>query len=83
MTQEQLKAFMSKVHQDKNLQERLKNSSSHDEARAIAREHGHEISTDAELQPLSDGELEEVAGGGWCGNACTNWKATNGMGTGC
>lgn len=41
MTQEQLEAFMSKVHQDKSLQERLKNSGSHDEARAIAKEHGH------------------------------------------
>ena len=82
MTQEQLEAFMSKVHQDKSLQERLKNSGSHDEACAIAKEHGHEISADAKLKPLSDDELEEVAGG-WCGNLCTNWKATNGAGTGC
>lgn len=82
MTQEQLEAFMSKLHQDKSLQERLKNSGSHDEARAIAKELGHEISADAELKPLSDDELEEVAGG-WCGNACTNWKETNGAGTGC
>ncbi|TCD55376.1 Nif11-like leader peptide family natural product precursor [Synechococcus sp. BS56D] len=83
MSQEQLEAFMSKVHKDKSLQERLKNSTSNDEVRAIARELGHEISLDAKLKPLSDGELEEVAGGGWCGNACTNWNWSNGMGTGC
>lgn len=64
MSQEQLEAFMSKVHKDKSLQERLKNSTSNDEVRAIAREHGHEISLDAKLKPLSQGELEEVAGGG-------------------
>lgn len=73
---------MSKVHQDKSLQERLQNAASHDEARAIAKEHGHDISADAKLKSLSDAEIEEVAGG-WCGNLCTNWKVSNGAGTGC
>ena len=82
MSKEQLDAFMAKVKTNADLQARLKNSSSLDDVRGIAKEHGHEIDASAKLSPLSSEELEEVAGG-WCGNACTNWKWSNGAGTGC
>jgi len=82
MSQEQLDAFMSKVKTNADLQSKLKSSNSLDDVRSIAKDHGHEIDSSAKLSPLSSEELEEVAGG-WCGNACTNWKATNGAGTGC
>nr|WP_186541171.1 Nif11-like leader peptide family natural product precursor [Synechococcus sp. BIOS-E4-1] len=82
MSKEQLDAFMAKVKTNADLQAKLKDSNSLDDVSGIAKEHGHEIDASAKLSPLSSEELEEVAVG-WCGNLCTNWKATNGAGTGC
>ena len=67
MSLEQLKAFLSKVKGDSNLQNKLKDATNPDNVVAIAKESGFSISADDfETQSeLSDGELEKVAGSGF------------------
>ncbi|QNI54295.1 nif11-like leader peptide domain protein [Synechococcus sp. BIOS-E4-1] len=62
MSLEQLKAFLSKVKGDSNLQEKLKAAKSPEDVVGIAKEHGHEITAD-KINQLSDEELEGVSGG--------------------
>ncbi|QNI55910.1 nif11-like leader peptide domain protein [Synechococcus sp. BIOS-E4-1] len=66
MSEEQLKAFLTKVKGDSNLKEKLKAAKSHLEIVTIAKEHGYEFTVD-KIILLSDEELENVAGG-------TNWS---------
>ena len=71
MSEEQLKAFLSKVQDDTSLQERLKAAADADAVSAIAKEAGFSISADdlkkahieLEWAELSDEELEGVTGG--------------------
>ena len=62
MSLEQLKAFLSKVKGDSNLQEKLKAAKSPEDVVGIAKEHGHEFTAD-KINQLSDEELERVSGG--------------------
>ena len=68
MSLEQLKAFLEKVKGDSNLQENLKAAKSPEAVVAIAKEHGHEFTSD-KINQISEEELEGVAGGTsvWCG----------------
>ena len=70
MSEEQLKAFLSKVQDDTSLQERLKAAADADAVSAIAKEAGFSISADdlknAQsdlILELSGIELEGVTGG--------------------
>ena len=62
MSLEQLKAFLEKVKGDSGLQEKLKTAKSPEDVVGIAKDHGHEFTSD-HLSQLSEGELEGVAGG--------------------
>ena len=62
MSEEQLKAFLSKAKGDSNLQEKLKAAKSHDDVVTMAKEHGHDFGTE-HISELSDEELEGVTGG--------------------
>ena len=62
MSLEQLKAFLAKVKGDSNLQEKLKAAKSPEDVVGIAKEHGHEFTTD-KITDLSEVELEGVAWG--------------------
>ena len=62
MSEEQLKAFQEKVKADTSLQEKLKAAKSPEDVVGIAKEHGHEFTTD-KIGQLSEEELEGVAGG--------------------
>ena len=64
MSEEQLKAFIAKVQADTSLQEQLKAEGA--DPVAIAKAAGFSITTEdlkEQRQPLSDDELEGVAGG--------------------
>ena len=65
MSEEQFKAFFEKVKGDTSLQEKLKAAKSSEDIVAIAKEHGHEFTSD-KINQLKDEELEGVSGG-------TNW----------
>ena len=67
MSLEQFKAFLEKVKNDTNLQEKLKAAKSPEAVVGIAKEHGHEFTAD-KINQLSEQDLEGVAGGGcyWC-----------------
>ena len=62
MSLEQLKAFLTKVKGDSNLQDKLKAAKSPEDVASIAKELGHEFTPD-KLDQLSDEELESVSGG--------------------
>ena len=62
MSEEQLKAFLAKVKADTSLQEKLKAAKSPEDVIGIAKEYGHEFTSD-KLSQLSEEELESVAGG--------------------
>ena len=66
MSEEQLKAFLEKVKADTSLQEKLKAAADSDAVLTIAREAGFSISADDlknAQSEISEGELENVAGG--------------------
>ena len=71
MSQEQLSAFFEKLEGDSSLLEKLKAAASPEDAIAIAKESGFEITADdmmkmtSESEELSDKELESVSGGGF------------------
>ena len=65
MSLEQLKAFLEKVKEDSNLQEKLKSAKSLAEVVTIAKECGHEFTED-KFNLLGEEELEAVAGGWAC-----------------
>ncbi|QNI54561.1 nif11-like leader peptide domain protein [Synechococcus sp. BIOS-E4-1] len=62
MSEEQLKAFLTKVKGDSNLQEKLKAANSLEDVVSIGKEYGHEF-TSEKISQLSEEELEEVVGG--------------------
>ena len=64
MSREQLKAFLTKIKGDSNLQDKLKSAKSNEDIVGIAKEHGHEFSAD-KISQLTDQELESVSGGQW------------------
>ena len=82
MSEEQLKAFIAKVKEDTSIQERLKAAKTPDDVVSIAKAAGFVISADdlkkaqAEVQILSDEELEGVAGGygGSPQASCLTWS---------
>ena len=66
MSEEQLKAFLEKVKDDTNLQEKLKAAVDADAVTAIAKEAGFSISADdlkKAQSEISEEELEGAAGG--------------------
>ena len=63
MSEKQLKAFLEKVKADSRLQEIIKAAKSPDEVVAIAKDHGHDFTSD-KISQLREEELEEVAGAG-------------------
>lgn len=67
MSEEQFKAFIARVKEDKAIQEKLKTAKTPEEVVEIAKEHGHEFSAD-KITKLSEEELETVAGGVACAN---------------
>ena len=79
MSLKQLKAFLSKVKGDSNLQEKLKAAKSPEDVVAIAKEYGHEFTAD-KITELSKKELEGVAGG-TAGVPCNEgWYCVTGIG---
>ena len=68
MSEEQLKAFLEKVKDDTELQEKFNGAADTDAVLAIAKEAGFIISADdlKTQSEISDAELERVAGG--CAN---------------
>ena len=69
MSEEQLKAFLDKVQSDTSLQEKLKEASDPVCITNIAKEHGHEFSSDT-YEKLSEEELESLSGGAQTPNLC-------------
>ena len=66
MSEEQLKAFLEKVQDDTNLQEKLKAAADSDEVIAIAKEVGFLFSADELTKAqseLAEDELESASGG--------------------
>ena len=62
MSLEQLKAFLAKVNEDSNLQEKLKAAKSPENVAGIAKEHGHDFALE-HINQLTEKELEGVSGG--------------------
>ena len=75
MSEEQLKAFLEKVKGDTSLQEKLKEASDPVCITNIAKEHGHEFSSDT-YEKLSEEELESLSGGAQTPNLCCCTAAT-------
>jgi predicted ribosomally synthesized peptide with nif11-like leader len=67
MSEEQLKAFLTKAKDDQSIQEKLKAAKTPEDVVTIAKEYGYEFTAD-KITELSEEELEGVAGGG---NCCT------------
>ena len=66
MSEEQLKAFITKAKDDQSIQEKLKAARDADAVAAIAKEAGFNVSADLITKAqseISDEELENVAGG--------------------
>ena len=84
MSEEQLSALLAKLKEDAGLQEKLKGAADLDDAVAIAKAAGFDVSKAAWLRyqakqtiELSEEELEGVAGGG--GTFClSQWMGTCG-----
>lgn len=78
MSEEQLKAFLEAVKADTGLQERLKEEGA--DPVAIAKEAGFDISKAEwhgqvrQTLPLSDEELESVAGGAIENDCCVSYQ---------
>ena len=66
MSLEQLKVFLAKAKGDTRLQEILKVARSPEDVVGIAKEYGHELTTD-KISQLSEEELEDVSGGTYTG----------------
>ena len=62
MSEEQLKAFIAKAKDDTSIQEKLKAAKTPEDVVDIAKEHGHEF-TSEHMTQLSEEELEGLAGG--------------------
>ncbi|QNI53615.1 nif11-like leader peptide domain protein [Synechococcus sp. BIOS-E4-1] len=74
MSEEQLKAFLSKAKDDQSIQDKLKAAKSPEDVVGIAKDHGFEFTAD-KITDLSEEELEGVAGG--CGGGASHcWNQT-------
>lgn len=77
MSEEQVKAFTDALKADATIQEKLKGATDADAVVAIAKEAGFTITQqDVEkfkTEPLSEEELDGVAGGGNCGPAAMSY----------
>ena len=73
MSEEQLKAFIAKAKDDTSIQEKLKAAKTPDDVVGVAKEHGHEFTTDKLTETLTDEELEGVAGGYIDCGPCRTW----------
>ena len=62
MSQEQLKSFLAKAKDDESIQEKLKTAKSAEDVIGIAKEYGHEFTSD-KISQLSEDDLQEVSGG--------------------
>ncbi|QNI54398.1 nif11-like leader peptide domain protein [Synechococcus sp. BIOS-E4-1] len=62
MSEDQLKAFLEKVKGDTSLQEKLKAAKTPEDVVSIAKQYGHEFTTD-NISKLSERELEGASGG--------------------
>ena len=62
MSEDQLKVFLAKVKDDTSLQDKLKAANTPEDVASIAKEHGHEFTSD-KLDQLSGEELESISGG--------------------
>ena len=62
MSLEQLKAFLEKIKGDSSLHEKLKAAKSPEDVVGIAKELGHEFTTD-KINQLSEEEIEGLSGG--------------------
>ena len=62
MCLEQLKAFLSKVKGDSNLQEQINTAKSSKDVLAIAQEYGHNFNSD-HCSELTKSDLEVISGG--------------------
>jgi predicted ribosomally synthesized peptide with nif11-like leader len=87
MSEEQLKAFLEAVKADAGLQEKLKEAGNAEAVVAIAKAAGFAVSFEdlAKAQAeLSEGELEDIAGGetGWSlGQTCpVTWNCQTAIG---
>ena len=74
MSEEQLKAFIAKAKDDQSIQDKLMTAKTAEDVVRVAKEHGHEFTTDKLTETLTDEELEVLAGGGYMpsiDNTCT------------
>ena len=62
MSEEQLKAFIAKAREDQSIKNKLKAAKTPEDVVGIAKEHGHEF-TSEHLTQLSEEELKGVSGG--------------------
>ena len=76
MSEEQLKAFLSKAKDDQSIQDKLKAAKSPEDVVGIAKEHGHEFTAD-NMSQLSERELESVAGGADQQGCCAFFVASH------
>ena len=85
MSEEQLKAFLAKVKDNSNLQEKLKAAKTSQEVLDLAKEHEYEFTAD-HLENLSADELELLSGGVGCLwrtlNCCANSGVPSAQGPG-
>ena len=63
MSEEQLKTFIAKANADQSIQDKLKATKTSEDVVGIAKDHGHEFTTDKIIM-LSEEELEGLSGGG-------------------
>ena len=79
MSEEQLKAFLEKVKSDTTLQEKLKSAKTAVDVVGIAKEYGHEFTSDT-INQLRDEELEGVSGGNIVSMVGSpNWQYCQGL----
>ena len=62
MSEEQLKTFIAKANADHSIQDKQKAAKTSEDVVGIAKDHGHEFTTDKFIM-LSEEELEGLSGG--------------------
>ena len=65
MTEEQLKAFLTKAQADHTLQNTLSAAKTPDEVVTLAKDYGHDLDAD-NLNLVREEDLEGVSGGTYC-----------------
>ena len=73
MSEEQVKASLAKAQHDMSLQAKLKEAKSPDDVVALAKERGHEFSSEHVMQ-LNEEDLEGISGGvNLCASMFCGW----------